>query len=137
MVAILAPVTATKQHVPVVQQARFTVDRGMVKRQYNRVRLNDMPTLWPFGYLRDEAFRFAKQFVSDMEAKGKELLSAEADIVLLGPYRHRKFSDDLVSGGRQTGEDHYQDQADFVLEAGFLASRVHRVEMVVRSDAGA
>lgn len=108
----------------------------MVARQYNRVRLNDMPSLWPYGFLREAAFGFARQFVSDMAKKGKDLLSAEADMVILGPYRHRKFSDDLVAGGRSAGEDHYQDLADFVLEARFLASRVYQVERVV-SDAAA
>lgn len=138
MIAVHAPVDKVRVHVPVRQQARFSVDRGMVERQYNAVKLNDMPTLWPYSHMREQAFYWAKRFIHDMALQGMDLHTAEADIKLYGPYRHRRFAgsiQEITTISRQRFEDQDQDVADFVLEAEFIAHRLRLVPHVVRSHA--
>ena len=128
MTAVHVPVNKQRVHVPLTKQARFTVDRGMVRRQYNRVKLNEMSSLWPFSFMREAAFRAAKQFVSDMQKKDLDLITAEADIRVLGPYVHRRWNGAEFVLGRMAGEDKFEDLADFVLEAEFLNHRLHLIE---------
>lgn len=124
--------------VPVTQRARLSVPRGIVPahRVYNGEKVNDMPALWPYDELRTRCIDGMKKWVARRQKDGDELLTAEADIKVFGPYRsragtyHRSSTDPRKPGalhvtGYGEDEDFNDDLADFVFEAQFLTRR-HR-----------
>lgn len=151
MVAVLAPVEKTRIYTPVWLGARFTVSRGTGRRQYRRMKVNRLSVLWPESQLRKPALDFARRFVDDMRSQGYELLTAEADVVLTGPFPPRDYSGQRtqrhhIRGGgdvtvlpvnSQTIGENNSSVEDYVLEAEFLSSRVRLVEHAVKgSDNG-
>jgi hypothetical protein len=159
MVAVQAPIEKTAVYTPVVKQARLTVPRGLGRRQYRRVRVNDLSSLYPEGQFRQVILRNAQRFVDDLGKQGYALLSAEADLTVTGPYEHRQFTSSglkpvqrhvlkgppghrrpvTVAGipvvGQTLGSESDSDWEDYVLEAKFLNSRVFRVERTVKAAA--
>jgi hypothetical protein len=160
MVAVQAPIEKTRTYTPVVQRARLSVPRGLGRRQYQRVRVNDLSSLWPEGQLRTVILRNAQKFVEDLGKQGYQLLSAEADVTVTGPYQHREFTTSglqpverhvrrgpasnrqsvtvagLQARGRTLGAEADSDWEDYILEARFLNSRVVRFEHAVKGPAG-
>lgn len=126
---------------PVIHRARLSVPRGLVPmvktpegdqtyRTYNGDRINDMLALWPYDELRTRCIDGVKQWVRRRALDGDELLTAEADVKVFGPYRSRagtysgtKRRVDITAYAED--EDFNEDLADFVFEAQFLTRR-HR-----------
>ncbi len=131
---------STTVHEPVERTARLTVDREIVQpdRIWNGVRINDLSSLYPYGELRVRCMSGAKKWVADMAKRGEDLLTAEADIQVFGPYQSRAGTyttpDALKkrmaterSGviGYSEDEDFNPAAADFVFKAQFVTRR-HR-----------
>ena len=134
---------AMSVHVPVTHRARMTVEREMALQQHRGTRINDLPSLYPFGALRERLLFAAKKWVADMEKQDFDLLSAEADVKVFGPYRSRAGTFGDVKQRKRTtalgdvgqvstpvtayseDEEFNPAAADYVLEADFLARR-HR-----------
>ncbi len=152
MVAIHTPLDKSAVWTPVLKTCRVSVARGLLRQQYAWVRINDISSLWPESQFRTEAMSAAKKFVADMERQGLELLTAEADLLVYGPLRHRDFrkpghaaptwrpapgaEPTYRSSGFDIYEEHNDDAEDFLIRAEFLAKKVHMVEYVIKeSDA--
>lgn len=134
-------------HVPVVLRCRVTVDRGLFTKQYRGVKVNDIGVLWPESHFREKAITGAKMWIQQMEQQGYSLLSSESDIAVWGPYKPRNFTgaqqrswrpapgmgSTFRTFGERSDEDPFEDSADFVLEARFLASKQRMVEHSVRT----
>ena len=133
MTALFLPVDKQRVHVPVVKQGRFTVERGIVKRQYRWVKFNDLPSMGEFRFFYDAAKDACREFLRAMNLKGLDMTTNEADVLIVGPYLHRVFGRSGWSSvsGRQTGEDKFEDLADFVVQANFLEHKLHLVEHYV------
>ena len=148
MPAIHTPVSKGTVYTPVTKTCRVATQRGMLPRQFAWERINDISSLYPEGTFRKEAISAAKKFVADMERQGLSLITAEADLLVFGPVRHRDFSKPGYSAPtwrprpgmdptfRSTGfdiyEEHNDDAEDFLLRAEFLAKRVHMVEYIIK-----
>lgn len=138
MTLIRENLRAATVYAPETLRARLPVPRGIVPpdpatqdgyRVYNGVPIDSMAALWPYDELRTRCVDGAKQWVRHKAGQGYELLTAEADIKVFGPYRSRAGTYSGTKKARVTGygedEDFNEDLADFVLEATFLSSR-HR-----------
>ena len=126
MPAILVDRWKTTVHEPITLRARMTVDRGAVVAQYRQRKINTLPQLWPHGELRNQLMHGAKKWVSDMGKQGFELLTAEADVTVTGPYAPRNLHGKTNQfGATVEDQDDVQNAhaADFVLEATFLSAR--------------
>jgi hypothetical protein len=147
MVAIHTPASRGTVYTPVMKTCRVATDRGMIRPPgFAWVRINAISSLWPDSQFRAEAIKAAKQFVADMERQGLELITAEADMLVYGPIRHRDFSGagaptwrpapgadpTFKAGGFAFSEDPDSDWEDFLLRAEFLSSRVHMVEYIIK-----
>ena len=118
---------------PIELRAMLTVDRSMVRQQYRGVRLNDLPSLYPFNHLRDELTgdKGIKRWLKDMAAQGYELLTPLGDVLVWGPYPHKRpvtGSDGEIAVGRHMGEDVDPHAADFLFTATFLTRRAAAVD---------
>jgi hypothetical protein len=140
MTLIQIDARTTTVHEPVERTARLTVDREVVQpgKTWNGVRINDLSSLWPYGELRVRCMNGAKRWVADMAKRGEDLLTAEADILVYGPYQSRAGTyttpDALkrAMATQRTGvvgysedEDFNPAAADFVFKAQFITRR-HR-----------
>ena len=150
MVAIHVPVNKGTVYTPVSKTCRVATDHGMVPRQFVWERINDISSLYPEATFRKEAMRAAAKFVADMERQGFSLITAEADMLVYGPVRHRDFSKPGFSAPtwqprpgmdatfRATGfdiyEEHNDDSEDFLLRAEFLSKKVHMVEYTIKEN---
>lgn len=122
---------------PVTLRARLSVPRGLIPpgpdgqpRTYNGVAINSMSALWPYDELRTRCIDGARQWVAHKAKQGDDLVTAEADIKVYGPYRSRAgtynvSAKSMHSTGYAENEDFNDDLADFVFEAVFLTHR-HR-----------
>jgi hypothetical protein len=133
-------------HEPVWLECRVTVDRGLFHRQYPGVTVNALSSLWPESELRQKVFQYAQKWIDDMKAQGYTLLTAEADIGFWGPFKHVNTSGAGAKSwtpapgmaktfrafGGTERDDPYEDKADFLLKARFLASKRRMVEHAVR-----
>lgn len=121
-------------HAPEERTARITVDRAIVQpgRTWNGVRINDLSSLWPYGELRTRLMNAAKKWIRDEGLRQRDLLTAEADILVYGPYVARTYARSGVVGYDES-EDPDPSAADFVFRAQFI-SRRHRP---VQTKAGA
>lgn len=148
MTLIQIDLHSTAVHEPVERTARLTVDREIVQpgRVWAGVRINDLSTLFPYSELRVRCISGAKRWIRDMALRGEDLLTAEADILVYGPYQSRSGTyttpDTLRKAmqAQRTGvigysedEDFNPAAADFVFKATFI-SRRHRP---VQTKAGA
>lgn len=150
MPAIHTPLDRGTVYTPVMKTCRVATERGMMRTQYAWARINTISSLYPDGYFRKVALDAAKRFVADMERQGLELITAEADMLVYGPVRHRDFrapghaaptwtpapgaSPSFRASGFSDAEEWSEDAEDFLLRAEFLAKRVHMVEYVKRGD---
>lgn len=140
MTLIRIDARSTTVHEPVERTARLTVDREIVQpgRTWAGVRINDLSSLYPYGELRVRCMSGAKRWVADMAKRGEDLLTAEADILVFGPYQSRAGTyttpDALkkAMGAQRRGvigysedEDFNPAAADFVFKAQFIGRR-HR-----------
>lgn len=125
---------AATVHVPAERTARLTVDREVALQQHNGTRINDLSTLWPFAELRARCFSGAKKWVADMAKRGEDLLTAEADIRVYGPYKSRAgtYHAAAPKRGAVRAVGYAEDEdgvnpaaADYVFKATFI-SRRHR-----------
>ncbi len=138
----------TTVHIPEERTARITVDREIVQpgRVWNGVRVNDLSSLYPYGELRVRLMNAAKKWLRDEGLRDRDLITAEADILVYGPYRSRAgtyTTPDALKRSMATGrtgvvgysedEDFNPAAADFVFKARFI-SRRHRP---VQTKAGA
>lgn len=153
MVAIHTPINKGTVYTPVEKTCRVATTRGMMRIPYHWVRINDISSLYPDGQFRQAAIDAAKKFVADMARQGLDLITAEADVRVYGPIRHRDFSKaghaaptwQPAPGAsptfRTTGfahsEDPDSDAEDFLLRAEFLAKKVHMVEYIKPQGDGA
>jgi hypothetical protein len=142
MTAIHTPIEKTKVYSAVTKTCRATVDRGLFRKQYNWVKVNDLDVLWPHNHVREAAIDAAKKFVEDMRKQGFSLLTAESDVEIYGPLRHHDFSKSTAPswkpapGAQSTyrtfgygfAEEDMSDAEDFLLRARFLSSKMQRVE---------
>jgi hypothetical protein len=99
MTAIHTPIEKTKVYSAVTKTCRATVDRGLFRKQYNWVKVNDLDVLWPHNHVREAAIDAAKKFVEDMRKQGFSLLTAESDVEIYGPLRHHDFSKSTAHPG--------------------------------------
>ncbi len=135
-------------HIPEERTARITVDRAIVQpgRTWNGVRINDLSSLYPYGELRVRLMNAAKKWIRDEGLRNRDLLTAEADILVYGPYVVRSYSRATPQAfkrqmetertgviGYDESEDPDPSAADFVFKARFI-SRRHRP---VQTKAGA
>ena len=150
MVAILTPISKGTVYTPVVKTCRVATERGMIRTPKQWVRINDLSSLWPEGQFRRVALDGARRFVADMARQGFDLLTAEADMLVYGPVRHRDFSAPGVGAptwvpapgsdptyrtvGWDFTEEWTEDSEDFLLRADFLAKRVHLAEYIIREE---
>lgn len=140
MTLIQIDARSTTVHVPEERTARITVDRAIVQpdRIWNGVRVNDLSSLWPYGELRTRLLNAAKKWIRDEGLRERDLVTAEADILVYGPYRSRDGTyttpDALLRAmranrggvvGYDESEDFNPEAADFVFKATFI-SRRHR-----------
>ena len=144
MVAIHVPLNKGTVYTPVTKTCRVSTIFGMIRQPYVWVRINDISSLYPDGYFRTDAMAAARKFVDQMEKQGFSLLSAEADMLVYGPLRHRDFSKQsgatwrpqpgMAPTFRTVGFAHSEepdsDAEDYLLRAQFLAKRVHMIEYV-------
>jgi hypothetical protein len=136
----LIQVASGTVHVPEERTARITVDRAVVQpgRVWQGVRINDLSSLYPYGELRVRLMNAAKKWVRDEALRERDLLTAEADILVYGPYQSRAgtyTTPDALKKAMQSerrgviGYDESEDfnpaAADFVFTAQFI-SRRHR-----------
>ena len=151
MPAIHTPANKGTVYTPVTKTCRVATDRGMLLHPYVWVRINDISSLYPESLFRRAAMAAAKQFVADMERQGFSLLTAEADLLVYGPVRHRDFSapgagaptwrpsptsePTFRASGFDVYEDHNDDAEDFLLRAEFLSKRVHMAEYIIKDTA--
>lgn len=151
MVAIHTPLNKGTVYTPVTKTCRVATERGMLPRQFNWERINDISSLYPEATFRRAALDAAKRFVADMAKQGLDLITPEASMLVFGPVRHR----DLTQGSaptwkpapladptfRATGwgfdEDWDEDAEDFLLRAEFLAKKVHLVEYRIKEPESA
>jgi hypothetical protein len=127
-------------HVPEERTARITVDRAIVQpgRVWNGVRINDLSSLYPYGELRIRLMNAAKKWIRDEGLRRRDLLTAEADMLVFGPYVVRSYTSlspkDFLKQvqterrgviGYDETEDPDPSAADFVFKARFI-SRRHR-----------
>src|SRR4051812_18721372 len=87
----LIQVASGTVHVPEERTARITVDRAIVQpgRVWQGVRINDLSSLYPYGELRVRLMNAAKKWIRDEGLRERDLLTAEADIQVYGPYQSR------------------------------------------------
>lgn len=131
---------STTVHNPEERTARITVDREVVQpgRVWNGVRINDLSSLYPYAELRVRLMNAAKKWIRDEALRDRDLLTAEADILVFGPYQSRAgtyTTPDALRKAMQTqrtgvvgyseDEDFNPAAADFVFKARFI-SRRHR-----------
>ena len=131
MTAILIDRHKQTVHQPITLRARMTVDRGLVTRAERQTKINDLPSLFPHGELRQKLTRAAVKWIGDMRRQGYDLLTSEADITATGPYAPRNLLGRTNAfGATVRGEEDIQNAvaADFVLEATFLSTRPIRYE---------
>lgn len=136
----LIQVASGTVHVPEERTARITVDRAIVQpgRVWQGVRINDLSSLYPYGELRVRLMNAAKKWIRDEGLRERDLLTAEADIQVYGPYQSRAGTyttpDALkkAMGAQRRGvigysedEDFNPAAADFVFKAQFIGRR-HR-----------
>lgn len=133
-------------HEPVWLECRVTVDRGLFHRQYPGVTVNAISSLWPENELREKVFRYADKWIHDMKSQGYDLITAEADIKFWGPFKHVNLSGSQAKSwtpapgmaktfrafGETELDDPYEDKADFLLKARFLATKQRLVEHAQR-----
>lgn len=148
MPAVHVPQNQGTVYTPVTKTCRVAVDRGMIVTPAVWTKINDLSSLYPEGRFRRAAMDAAKKFVADMERKGLSLLTAEADMLVYGPLRHRDFSGSGIgaptwrpapgasptfrASGFDIYEDHNDDSEDFLLRAEFLARKVHMAEYIIK-----
>lgn len=146
MVAIHTPLDKGTVYTPVTKTCRVATSRGMIRTACVWSRINDISSLYPDGYFRQTALDAAKKFVADMERQGLTLITAEADMKVYGPLRHRDFSGGAAPSWtpapgasptfRTSGFAHHEefdsDAEDFLLRAEFLAKKVHMIEHTVK-----
>ena len=111
---------------PVTISGRYTVPRGIVRRQVRGERINDLPGLWPFDEFRRITLKMARLFTTDQAKRGKELITPEADVRVYGPYKPAAVK--LATGadfgmGESNLDDPFRglDFADFKLVGVFVA----------------
>lgn len=132
--------SSTTVHTPEERTARITVDREIVQpgRVWNGVRVNDLSSLYPYAELRVRLMNAAKKWIRDEGLRDRDLLTAEADILVFGPYRSRAGTYTTPAAlkkamatqrtgviGYSEDEDFNPAAADFVFKANFI-SRRHR-----------
>lgn len=146
MVAIHTPIDKGTVYTPVMKTCRVATTRGMIFTPCAWTKINDISSLYPEGNFRKVAIEAAKKFVSDMERQGLSLITAEADMLVYGPIRHRDFSGAAAptwkpapgmsptfrAGGFSFLDEHETDFEDFLLRAEFLAKKVHMAEYIVK-----
>jgi hypothetical protein len=134
---------------PIRQHGRYTVDRevfeGLAQSGLpqhtdgvcNRVPIRDLPDVWPANGLREKALEGGRIFLRDMASHGLEPLTELEGLVVIGPYKHRRFhAPQTVTGSNPmfstTGERQDDDldpgAADFILEGHFLEKRGRIIE---------
>lgn len=143
---VIIPVEKTKIYSAVTKTCRATVERGMFRKQYAWVKVNDLDQMWPGNQVRHAAISAAKKFVEDMRKQGFDLLTAESDIVVYGPLRHHDFSASASPqwspspGMKKTfktfgydfmNEEDPNDAEDFLLRAQFLSTKIRLVEHAI------
>lgn len=136
----LIQIDAGAVHVPEERTARITVDRAIVQpgRVWNGVRVNDLSSLYPYGELRVRLMNAAKKWIRDEGLRERDLLTAEADILVYGPFVARTYSRSTPDAfkkqmqqgrtgviGYDESEDPDPTAADFVFKAQFVTRR-HR-----------
>lgn len=151
--AIHVSVEKATQHIPVWLSAVVSCDRGLARRAYQRVKINDLSPLWPESHVRDLALRNARKFIADMRLQGYDLLTSEADVLLTGPKRSRGLQQQfgksttaqhhvrranrtvtlLPTVSRVGDEEPFPEKEDFLIEAQFLSRRVRLVEHRVKA----
>ena len=128
-------------HVPVSLECRVSVDRDVFHRQYVGVKINELTPLHPYHHFRAKVMQAARMWVDHMKKQGNDLLTAEGDIRVFGPYRstHREGSyaptwspapgmaKTFRSYARGIGESANPDSADFVMKAMFIAHKARAV----------
>ena len=150
MVAIHTPLNKGTVYSKVEKTCRVATTRGTIRIPYRWVRVNDISSLYPDSQFRHVAIDAAKRFVADMARQGLDLITAEADVRVYGPLRHRDFSKaghaaptwqpapgaapTFRTAGFAHAEDPEDDAEDFLLRAEFLAKKVHMVEYVKKES---
>lgn len=149
MVGIKIDQEKASHHFSIVQHGRYTVDREVFEHlaaarlprfpdgAVNRVRIADLPDVWPANALREKALEGGRIFLKAMASHGLEPLTELEGLVVLGPYRHRRFhAAPTVTGpkpmfstvGESQGDDLDPGAADFILEGHFLERRGRIIE---------
>lgn len=141
MTGIIVNPEAATYDFPVKQRGRYTVDREVFERlasarlpQYpdgvcNRVPISELPSMWPANGLREKALEGGRIFIRDMASHGLEALTPLEGLVVIGPYKHRRFNtktwipNGLPTTGERQDEDLDPGAADFILEGTFLERR--------------
>lgn len=150
MVAIHTPIDKGTVYTPVMKTCRVATTRGMIFTPCAWTKINDISSLYPEGRFRAVAIDAAKKFLANMEKDGLTLITAEADMLVYGPIRHRDFSGAATpswrpapgmsptfkTGGFSFSDEHETDFEDFLLRAEFLAKKVHMAEYIIK-DANA
>jgi hypothetical protein len=151
MVAVSVSIEKATQHIPVWLSAVVSASRGLARRKYQRVKVNDLSPLWPENHVRELAVRNAQKFIADMKLQGYDLLTSEADVLVSGPFRSRGLQQQfgkstakhhiarsnrtvtlLPTVGRSTDDELFPEKEDFLIEAQFLSRRVRLVEHRVK-----
>lgn len=128
-------------HIPVSLECRVSVDRDVFRRQYVGVKINELTPLHPYHHFREKVMKAARMWIDDMRRQGHDLLTAESDIQVFGPYRsiHREGSHaptwepapgmakTFKSHVRGIGESANPDSADFVMKATFITHKARPV----------
>lgn len=88
------------------------------------VRVNDLDVLPPWNHFRKEALRCARRFIDGMRTTSLEFIpvTAEADMLVFGPYHYREveeFGKHKVRG-RQEDENHHPDKLNFKIGCRFV-----------------
>lgn len=125
----------------VKQRGRYTVDLEVFRKlagsnnpnfpdgRVNRVRIAELPSVWPADALREKALEGGRLFLRAMAAQGLEPLTELEGLTVVGPYHHRRFdSSGATVQARRDGEDIDEGAADFVLEGSFIDKRGRRIE---------
>lgn len=121
-----------KVAVPEWLHGRFQVERAAVltnprldlqPRQWKLVPINDLARDPRDAHLSTTALRNAKQFVADVGKQGFQLLSAEADLRVTGPYPHLEADTRGRGVGRHLGQEEEEPYVDFRISGQFLRTR--------------
>jgi hypothetical protein len=135
--------------VPIDQEARVTVERDLVKRQYrgtyDPVRgkwvgepiggMEDLNVLTGMRSLKSVLLHGAELFCKHRRQQGIEPLQRPEEMLVRGPFQHRPLTTGrptqggagVIHGWRE-GEDQYPDRADFVILGRFLSTHGKVVE---------